>query len=192
MAVPIPRHARPRSPRTDVPIRPGSASLREAEVDLGGRRARPARGDDLRAGVEVDPLGAVDVAVAEERALPAPEAVVGDGNRDRHVDPDHPRLNVELELAGDAAVAREDRGAIAVRVLVDEAKRLVVGVDARHAEDRAEELVAVVRHLGLDVVDQRGPEEEAVSLRGALAAVYDDSRAFGRRVVDIRRHAVSM
>ena len=42
------------------------ARLREAEVDLRGGRVGPARGDDLRAGVEVDPLRPVDVAVAEE------------------------------------------------------------------------------------------------------------------------------
>ena len=37
------------------------AGLREAEVDLRGRRVGPARGDDLAARVEVDPLGPVDV-----------------------------------------------------------------------------------------------------------------------------------
>ena len=38
------------------------------------RRVGPARGDDLGAGVEVDALGAVHVAVAEQRRLPAAEA----------------------------------------------------------------------------------------------------------------------
>ena len=97
------------------------ARLREAQVDLRGGRVGPARRDDLRAGVEVDPLRPVDVPVAEERGLPAAEAVVGDGHRDRDVDPDHAGLHLELELAGDTAVAREDRGPVAVRVLVDEA-----------------------------------------------------------------------
>ena len=57
--------------------------------------------------------------------------------------------------------------------------RLVVGVDAHHAEHRAEDLVVVARHVGRDVVEQRGAEEEAVAgdvdarpsttTRGALA-----------------------
>src|ERR1700759_1871192 len=59
-----------------------SAGLGEAQVDLRGGGIAPARGDDLRAGVEVYPLGPVDVPVAEERGLPAAEAVVGDGHRD--------------------------------------------------------------------------------------------------------------
>ena len=44
-----------------------SARLREAEVDLARGRVGPARGDDLAARVEVDPLWPVDVRVAEER-----------------------------------------------------------------------------------------------------------------------------
>jgi hypothetical protein len=39
------------------------------------------------------------VGVAEERALPAAEAVVRDRDRDRDVDPDHADLDLELELA---------------------------------------------------------------------------------------------
>ena len=122
--------------------RAGLARLREAQVDLGGRRVRPARGDDLAARVEVDPLRPVDVRVAEEARLPAAERVVGDRHRDRHVDPDHARLDLELELARRAAVAREDRRAVAVRVLVDEPDGLVVGVHAGDAEHRPEDLVA--------------------------------------------------
>src|SRR5581483_54006 len=98
----------------------GLPRLREAEVDLARGGVGPAAGDDLPARVEVDALGTVDVAVAEERGLPAAEAVVGDGDGDRDVDADHAGLDVELELAGDAAVAGEDRGAVAVGTLVDE------------------------------------------------------------------------
>src|SRR5206468_8602900 len=95
---------------------PVSARLREAQVDLRGRRVRPAGGHDFAARVEVDPLRAVDMRVAEEGVLPPAERVVRDRNRDRHVDPDHPRLRLELELAGDAAVARQDRRPVPERV----------------------------------------------------------------------------
>src|SRR4051794_12212197 len=53
-----------------------SARLREAQVDLRGRRIRPARRDDLAARVEVDPPRPVDVRVAEEGVLPPAEGVV--------------------------------------------------------------------------------------------------------------------
>src|SRR5687767_4400606 len=50
-----------------------STRTREAQVDLRRGRIRPARGHDLAARVEVDPLRPVDVRVAEERVLPAAE-----------------------------------------------------------------------------------------------------------------------
>src|SRR3989442_13843645 len=58
--------------------------LREAEVDAARRRVGPARGDDLPTRVEVDPFGAVDVRVAEQRRLPATEREVRDRYRDWH------------------------------------------------------------------------------------------------------------
>jgi hypothetical protein len=53
--------------------------------------------------------------------LPAAERERAHRHRDRHVDADHADLDVELELAGGAAVAGEDRGAVAELVRVDEA-----------------------------------------------------------------------
>ena len=72
---------------------PDSAVLREAEVDATVARVEPAGGDHLAAGEEVHTLGAVGVGVAEQRALPAAEAVVRGGHRDRHVDADHADLD---------------------------------------------------------------------------------------------------
>src|SRR5206468_10500836 len=74
-----------------VALRFALAGLWEAEVDLAGGWVGPAAGDDLAAGVELDRLGPVRVQVAEQRVLPAAEAVVGDGDRDRDVDTDHAR-----------------------------------------------------------------------------------------------------
>src|SRR4051812_45859168 len=54
----------------------------EAQVDAAVARVEPARGDGLAAGEEVDAVGAVGVAVAEEGRLPAAEGVVGDRDRD--------------------------------------------------------------------------------------------------------------
>ena len=129
---------------------------REAQVDAGGGvgGVGPAGGDDLAAGVEVRAVVAVDVVVAEEGVLPAAEGVVADGDRDRDVDADHAGLDLQLEAAGGAAVAGEDRGAVAVRGGVDEGEALLVGLGAQDAQDRAEDLVAVAVHLGRNVVDQ--------------------------------------
>src|SRR3954467_6529561 len=163
------------------------ARLRKAEIDLAGGRVRPARGDDLAARVELNSLRSVDVQVAEEGVLPAAEGVVRDGHGDRHVHADHARLRVELELPRDAAVAREDRGAVAVRVLVHELERLVVRVDAGDAEHRSEDLGVVAIHPRPRVVDQRRREEEAVAAGSILATVDEYGCAFGGRLLDERR-----
>src|SRR4051794_41719370 len=101
-----------------------SARAREPEIDLRGARVRPARRDDLRSRVELDAFGAVHVQVPEEAVLPASEAVIGDRHGDRHVDADHPRVHLELELPSSPAIAGEDRRAVAVWVRVDEVDRL--------------------------------------------------------------------
>src|SRR5207248_2016232 len=107
-----------------------SAGAREAEVDLARAGIRPAGGHDLAARVELDPLRPVHVQVAEERVLPSAETVVGNGHLDRHVHADHAHVDLELELARRSPVAREDRDAIAVRVVVDQLHRLGIVGDA--------------------------------------------------------------
>src|SRR5215471_12874600 len=97
-----------------------STRLRKAQIDRARGGIGPARGDDFSLRVELNSLRSVDVEVAEEGVLPAAERVVGDRHRDRDVDADHARLHVELELPRDAAVAREERDAVAERVLVHE------------------------------------------------------------------------
>src|SRR5260221_6018467 len=77
------------------------------------RAGSPARDDDLLAREELDAVGAVDVQVAKERALPAAEREEGKGLRDRHVDPGHACLDALAELPGRAARLREDRGHVA-------------------------------------------------------------------------------
>src|SRR3954452_19680385 len=122
-----------------------SARLREAEVDGGRGRVGPAAGDDLGPGEEADAVGAVHVGVAEQAGLPAAEAVVAHGHRDRHVDADHADLHLELELPGGAAVTGEDRRSVAERVVVDQPQPLGVAADAGDAEHRPEDLVVVRR-----------------------------------------------
>jgi hypothetical protein len=145
-----------------------SAPMREAEVDAAEARIGPARGDDLGARVEAHAVGAVDVQVAEQRRLPAAERVVRHRHRDRHVDADHADLDLVLELAGGAAVVGEQRHAVGVGVAVDQRDRLIVRVDARDAEHRAEDLVLVDRHRRLTLSNRHGPRKKPFSWPGTL------------------------
>ena len=74
--------------------------------------------------VELDALRPIHVQVAEERGLPSAEAVVRNGHGDRNVDTDHPSLDIELELPCGPTIAGKNRGAIAVRIIVDQFQRL--------------------------------------------------------------------
>src|SRR5437879_4507666 len=98
------------------PSWPASRVGGEAQVDAAVRGIQPPLGDRLAAGEEVDAVGAVGVRVAEEGRLPAAEGVVGDRDRDRHVDADHADLDLALEPPGGAAVVGEQGGAVAVGV----------------------------------------------------------------------------
>ena len=106
----------------------------------------PAGRDDLGAGVEVHAFGTVDVRVAEQALLPPAERVVRHRHRDRHVDADHARVDLVLEPPGRAAVAREHRDAVRVRVVGQQPRRIVVGLDPHDRQHRAEDLVAIHRH----------------------------------------------
>jgi hypothetical protein len=57
--------------------------------------------------------------VAEQRPLPAAEGMIGHRHRDRNVDADHADLDAVGEIARRVAIAGEDRGAVAVFMLVD-------------------------------------------------------------------------
>ena len=94
---------------------------------------RPARGHGLEAGVEAHAFGAVDGVIAEQRPLPAAEGVVGDRNRDRHIDADHADFDRRGEGAGSVSVAGEDGGAVAVFVAVDELGGFLIAARARNA-----------------------------------------------------------
>src|SRR5580658_1367960 len=132
-------------------------------VDAGADAGGPAGGDGLEAGVKADAFGTVDGVVAEEGTLPSAEGVEGHGHGDGHVDAYHADLYAAAEVAGGIAVAGENAGAVAVLVLVDEFEGLLEVVDADDAEDGAEDLFLVDTHLGLDVVEEAGTEEEAVT-----------------------------
>ena len=134
---------------------------------------RPARGHGLEAGVEADALHAVHIVIAEQRALPAAEGMIGDRHRDRHIDADHADLRPGEEIARGVAVPGEDGRAVAVFVVVDHAERILVALRAHDREHRAEDLLGVDRHIGRHPVEQAAAEEKAVliALQADIAPV---------------------
>src|SRR3954452_16487809 len=162
-------------------------AAREAEVDAAVPGVQPPRGDRLLPGVEGEAVGPVRLRVAEQRVLESAERVVGDRDRDRHVDPDHADLDLPLEAARRPAVVREHRGAVPEGARVDEGDALLEARDAHDGQDRPEDLVAVHPRRGRDTVDQGGAEPEAV--RGPVgfdvAPVDDHVGAVARAQVDV-------
>src|SRR3954468_12297473 len=67
------RNGRASAPK---PLQGPSPVVRETQIHARSCGLRPARGHDLRSGVEGDPLGPVDVARTEQRGFPAAERVV--------------------------------------------------------------------------------------------------------------------
>ena len=134
------------------------------------------------------------MAVPEEGVLPPTERVVTHRHGDGDVHTHHPGLAVELERARGATVAREDRCAVAVGIVVHQRERLLVAARAHHGQHRPEDLVAVAVHLRRDVVDQRDAEEEAVghAVEAVLAAVLDDRRALLLSRGEVARDLVAM
>jgi hypothetical protein len=131
------------------------------------------------------------VEVAEARALPAAEGVVGQRHRDRHVDADH--ADIDLRLAKSRA-ASPSRVKIATPLPYScslAAERLLVVFGAHHREDRAEDLLLVDAHVRRHVVEQAAADEEAVlvALQLKAAAVDDELGALLRRPIDIADHA---
>src|SRR6478672_7146819 len=135
----------------------------------------PAGGDRLDLGPELHAFHAVLVGVAEGRALPAAEGVIGDRHGDRDVDPDHADFDAGGEVAGRAAVLGEDGDAVAVLVLAGKRQGFLEAGGADDLQHGTEDLFLVGLHLGRDVVEQRRADEIAVlvALQGEVAAVDD-------------------
>src|SRR5690348_7920279 len=98
---------------------------------MGVVRLRPARERYFLAGVELDALRALDVQVAEKRAVPAGEREPGHRRRHADVDADHARVEVPLELSGRVAATREDDGPVTEFAGIADGERFVE-IDRAH------------------------------------------------------------
>src|SRR4029079_1875784 len=119
-------------------------------------------------------IGSMLVEIAESRAFPAAEGVIGERYRDRHVDADHADLNARREIARRIAVTSIDRDAIAIFVVIGKREALFIGFGAHHREHRTEDLFLVDAHVLGYVVEQRAAEEEAVLIALHLEATAVD------------------
>src|SRR5208337_1576723 len=180
---------RHRSPR---PCPLASVHGRDAELRSILDARRPARGHCLGARVKADRVRAVLVEVAEAGALPAAEGVIGDRHRDRHVDADHADLDAAGEVARRVAVAREDRDAVPVFMVVTEAERFRIVVRAHDRQHGAKNLFLVDAHVLGDMVEEAAAHVEAalVALHLEAAPVDDEFRALADAEIDVAEHFV--
>src|ERR1700722_1646669 len=105
-----------------------SADLLQADggVHAAGTDAvvEPARGHGLGLGVELHHLFAVGPEIPELGAARSGKAEDGHGHRNRYIDAHLPDVDLALKAAGDRAALREDTGAVAEGIIVDERDRL--------------------------------------------------------------------
>src|SRR5262245_54539717 len=81
------------------------------------RTGRPARSNGFRFGVEADRVGAMLVEISKAGTLPAAKGVIGERDRNRKINADHPDLHLVDKIARRIAVTGEDGNAVAVFVL---------------------------------------------------------------------------
>merc|ERR1712217_35141 len=122
----------------------------------------PSRSYSLPLGVKVDACLSVKVEVAENGLLVASERELRQGYRDRHVYSNLPCLNFVDELPRRATAAREDRGAIAILVGIDEGDCLVESIGLYATEHWAKDLLVVNLHAFLHLAEDSRPDEVAV------------------------------
>ncbi len=117
--------------------------------------------------------------VAEEGLIPAVEREPGHGGGYADVDANHAALDAVLKLARGLARARENGGAISIRRAVGQFNGGVEVGHAHHVEHGAEDFLAHHGHAGLNFVEHRRAEEEAVGggTHFDAATVGGDGRA---------------
>ena len=127
------------------------------------------------------------VGIAERRALPAAEAVIGDRDRDRDVDADHANLDIGGKIAGGCPIAGENRDAVAILMPGRQARRLLKAAGTHHLQHGAENLLLIGPHARLDMVKQRRADEKALlmALQAEPASVDQQLCAFVDTHLDI-------
>src|SRR5690554_6741683 len=195
-AAPFARGTRAPTGQFHASLRKTLFMRRHGELGAAADGVGPALHDRLLLGIEAHPLLAVGVGVAEQRALPAAEAVPGHGHWDRHVDAHHAHLDAAAELTGHAAALGEAAHAVAEFVVVDQLDGGGDVGDPNADQHRAEDLLLVDGHLRGDMVEQGAAHPEALgaALTGAcrieVAAVHHQFGTLGNAFLDIAGDAL--
>lgn len=96
---------------------------------------------------------------SEEALLHAGEREEGHGGGDADIDADVSGDNLEAEVTGGLATAGVEAGSVAERAGVDPVDRRVEGRDVGDREDGAEDLGLGQGIVGLDPVEDGGPDK---------------------------------
>ena len=88
--------------------------------------------------------------------------MIGNRNRDRHIDANHADIDIAGEITRRIAVTRENGCAIAIFVVDHQLARLLVAFRAQNRENRTKNLVTIDRHVGRHMIKQRTPDKKAV------------------------------
>src|SRR5208283_208888 len=132
----------------------------------------PSRDHDLLARVEVDPVAALQMEIAVERAFPSTERIEGQRLRDPDIDSDHSAFDLFAELARGPARSGEDRRHVTQRDPIDQLDRLPNVRHVRYRQDRPEDFLPPRRHRRRYPVQNRRPQKKARMLQvSARAAV---------------------
>ena len=102
--------------------------------------------------------------IAEEAAAPAGEGEERQRHRNRHVDADLTDRDLVLEAPRRAAGAREDGGAVAVGVVVDQLDGLGQVRRLHAAQHRPEDFLAIEHHLRRHLGEQTRPQPVAIGI----------------------------
>src|SRR3984893_1562594 len=122
----------------------------------------PARRHGFGLRVELHHLLAVGAEIAEFGAARSGKAEDRHGHRNRNVDPHLAHVDLALKFAGDGAALREDAGAVAEGIVVDERDRLVQRIDADDDHHGSENLGGVDFHLSRHSGENRRADEVAL------------------------------
>ena len=112
----------------------------------------------------------------------------------RYIDADHADLDVVGKVTCGFAVAREDAGAIAVFVVIDQRTSRIKICYPYHAQHGAKNFILIDTHLFRNMVKQAAADEETLFMTGdrMIATVNQQRRALFDTQIDIIRYFIKM
>src|SRR5215216_2819344 len=163
--------------RSCSPIHCLPATFSDPRAQSFRRTLLPPLYDDLPLSVELHAVAPGGVQVTEEGVLPAGEREVSNGSGDAYVHPNHAAFHLSTELPRRSSIPREDASRVAVAGFVYGLYSLVEVLHALDGQDGAKDLLLGYLHLGGNVVEDGGTQEEASIFSVVSPAVHDKAGA---------------